>query len=268
MSASDLELDSIKRDLNKLWDSAQPNLEARKFSARLINLLNSGSIRAANKCHDSWKANEWVKKGILFAFKTFDIKRIDGGFFSYLDKFPLKSVSESSHVRVVPGACIRDGAFLGSGVVVMPAFVNIGSYIGDGTMIDSYVTVGSCAQIGRNCHISSGVVIAGVLEPAQDLPVVIEDNCFIGAGSVVAEGVIVREGCVLAAGVYLTASSRIIDRSTGEVSFGEVPPYSVVVPGSYRLPESDGLSLSCAVIVKKVTSQTRAKTSINELLRT
>ena len=235
--------------------------------------LDGGSFRVAEKGEGGWHVNQWLKKAVLLSFRLNDNALVDaaaGG--PAWDKVPLKWAGwgenrfRDAGFRVVPGAVVRAGAFIGKGCVLMPSFVNIGAYVGEATMVDTWATVGSCAQIGRNVHISGGVGIGGVLEPLQADPVVIEDGCFIGARSEVAEGVIVEEGAVLSMGVYLGASTRIIDRATGEVLRGRVPAYSVVVPGT--MPGKDGgPGLYCAVIVKRVDAQTRAKTGINELLR-
>jgi 2,3,4,5-tetrahydropyridine-2,6-dicarboxylate N-succinyltransferase len=253
--------DFLQGELEKL--SKEPSFDASKAKApveQLITLLNLGQVRAAENLNGVWKVNDWVRSGILLAFKVFLSQHKP----SSEDKMPHR-VIDGLNVRVVPTSCIRDGVFLGPRSVVMPSFLNIGAYIGSGTMIDSYVTVGSCAQIGDNCHISSSVVIAGVLEPPQSLPVIIESGSFIGAGSVISEGVIVREGSVIASGVILTSSTRIVDRVTGSVSFGEVPPYCVVAPGSFKA--GSDLALNCAVVVKRVDAATRRKVGINELLR-
>jgi 2,3,4,5-tetrahydropyridine-2-carboxylate N-succinyltransferase len=236
--------------------------------------LDAGTFRVAEKAGDSWQVNQWLKKAVLLSFRLNDNVVVDGGTPGgpAFDKVPTKfagwdeSRFRAAGFRVVPGATVRRGAHISKGVVLMPSFVNIGAYVGEGTMVDTWATVGSCAQIGANVHISGGVGIGGVLEPLQAGPVVIEDNCFIGARSEVAEGVHVGEGAVLSMGVYLGASTKIVDRATGEIFMGRVPPYAVVVPGT--LPGKDGgPGLYCAVIVKRVDAQTRSKTGINELLR-
>ncbi|HWI84966.1 MAG TPA: 2,3,4,5-tetrahydropyridine-2,6-dicarboxylate N-succinyltransferase [Sphingomonas sp.] len=236
--------------------------------------LDGGTYRVAEKTADGWRVNQWLKKAVLLSFRLNDNVVIDGGTPAgpAFDKVPGKFAGwdearfRAGGFRVVPGSIVRRGAYVGKGAVLMPSFVNIGAYVGENTMIDTWATVGSCAQIGSNVHISGGVGIGGVLEPLQAGPVVIEDGCFIGARSEVAEGVIVGEGAVLSMGVYLGASTRIIDRATGEVLMGRVPPYAVVVPGS--MPGRDGgPNLYCAVIVKRVDAQTRSKTGINDLLR-
>ena len=248
-----------------------------------LDLLDRGAVRVAEKGGDGkWRVNQWLKKAVLLSFRLTDMGIIpfaaaDGARAWGWDKVPLKydrwlpQDFENAQFRAVPGAIVRRSAFVAPNVVLMPSFVNLGARVDSGTMVDTWATIGSCAQIGRHCHISGGAGIGGVLEPLQAGPVIIEDNCFIGARSEVAEGVIVREGSVLSMGVFLGASTRIVDRTTGEVFTGEVPPYSVVVPGTWPgkpLPDSTpGPSLYCAVIVKRVDEKTRTKTSINELLR-
>ncbi|MGZ8299202.1 MAG: 2,3,4,5-tetrahydropyridine-2,6-dicarboxylate N-succinyltransferase [Rhodoplanes sp.] len=245
-----------------------------------LDLLDAGKARVAEKQADgSWHVNQWLKKAVLLSFRLNDMSVIPGapGKAAWWDKVPSKfdGWSETrfrdAGFRAVPGAIVRRSAYIAPGVVLMPSFVNLGAHVDSGTMIDTWSTVGSCAQIGKNCHISGGTGIGGVLEPLQAGPVVIEDNCFIGARAEVAEGVIVREGAVLSMGVFIGASTKIIDRETGAVLQGEVPPYSVVVSGTMAgkpLPDgSPGPGLYCAVIVKRVDAKTRAKTSINELLR-
>jgi 2,3,4,5-tetrahydropyridine-2-carboxylate N-succinyltransferase len=237
-----------------------------------IALLDSGKARVAEPQEGRWVVNEWLKKAVLLHFRTHENVVVDAGFTHFYDKVPLKFAAagesdlRASGVRVVPGAIVRTGAYVAPNVVLMPSFVNIGAYVGAGTMVDTWVTVGSCAQIGRNVHLSGGVGIGGVLEPLQSSPTIIEDDCFIGARSEIVEGVVVEAGCVIAMGVYISQSTRIYDRSNGQIYQGRVPAGSVVVPGS--LPSSDGrYSLACAVIVKRVDAQTRGKTSINDLLR-
>ena len=254
--------------------------EVRDAVAAALGLLDDGKLRVAAKAEDgSWQVRQWLKKAVLLSFRLNDMGPIDGGPGGALwwDKVPSKFANWSANrfreagFRAVPGSIVRHSAFIGRGVVLMPSFVNLGAYVDEGTMVDTWVTVGSCAQIGKNVHLSGGVGIGGVLEPLQANPVVIEDGCFVGARAEVAEGVIVREGAVLSMGVYLGASTKIVDRATGEVFVGEVPAYSVVVPGALPgkpLPDgAPGPSLYCAVIVKRVDAQTRAKTGINELLR-
>ncbi|MEZ5893941.1 MAG: 2,3,4,5-tetrahydropyridine-2,6-dicarboxylate N-succinyltransferase [Parvularculaceae bacterium] len=241
-----------------------------------LALLDAGERRVAEP-HKSgnaieWRVNQWLKKAVLLSFRLNDNKVIEGGAGPWWDKVETKFARwkeddfRKAGFRAVPGAIARRGAYIAPGVVLMPSFVNIGAYVGEGAMVDTWATVGSCAQIGKHCHISGGAGIGGVLEPLQAGPVVIEDNCFIGARAEVAEGVIVRQGSVLSMGVYLGASTKIVHRETGAVLYGEVPPYSVVVSGS--MPSAKGgPSLYCAVIVKQVDERTRAKTSVNELLR-
>ena len=249
---------------------------AREAVEIAIRHLDEGTLRIADRREDGdWQVNQWLKKAVLLSFRLRNNELVpygSGGAAAF-DKVQSKFdywTAETFHAagfRVVPGAIVRRGAFIGKGAVLMPSFVNIGAHVGEGTMVDTWATVGSCAQIGKNVHLSGGTGIGGVLEPLQANPVVIEDGCFIGARSEVAEGVIVREGAVLSMGVYLGASTKIVDRATGEVFIGRVPPYSVVVPGATAgkpLPDgSPGPSLYCAVIVKRVDAQTRAKTAIN-----
>ncbi len=243
-----------------------------------LELLDSGTARVAER-RNSWHVNAWLKQAVLLSFRLNDNAIVDGGpgHGSWWDKVPSKFSGWSAErfkaagFRAVPGAVVRHSAYIAPGVILMPSFVNVGAYVDSGTMIDTWATVGSCAQIGKNCHISGGAGIGGVLEPLQANPVIIEDNCFIGARSEVAEGVVVEEGAVLSMGVYLGASTKIIDRATGETFVGRVPSHAVVVPGSIpgkNLPNgAPGPGLYCAVIVKRVDAQTRAKVSINELLR-
>ena len=245
--------------------------EVRDAVNETLARLDAGTLRVAERADDgAWTVHQWAKQAILLSFRLNANRVMEPG--PYWDKVPLKFEGwdaqrfEQAGFRAVPGSVVRRGAYVAKGVVLMPSFVNIGAYVGEGTMVDTWATVGSCAQIGRNCHISGGAGIGGVLEPLQANPTIVEDNCFIGARAEVAEGVIVREGAVLAMGVYLSASTRIVDRATGEVFRGEVPAYSVVVPGALPDPNG-GPSLYCAVIVKRVDAQTRAKTGVNELLR-
>jgi 2,3,4,5-tetrahydropyridine-2-carboxylate N-succinyltransferase len=274
---------SNQQIIENLWDQKDTinfleDPKAQDAVNSVLNQLDSGSIRVCEKNNDGWNVNQWIKKAILLSFKTKDMGLIKGGpsFESsdtyWWDKVPSKfegwgeSEFKSAGFRAVPNCIVRRSAFIAKSAVLMPCFVNLGAYVGEGTMIDTWSTVGSCAQIGKNCHISGGAGIGGVLEPLQANPVIIEDNCFIGARSEVAEGVIVGEGSVLSMGVFIGASTKIINRDTGEIFMGKVPPYSVVVPGS--MPSSKGnISLYCAVIVKIVDERTRSKTSVNELLR-
>jgi 2,3,4,5-tetrahydropyridine-2-carboxylate N-succinyltransferase len=250
--------------------SITPELEEALADA--IALLDSGRARVAEKRDGQWVVNQWLKKAVLLTFRASENQVVDAGYTRFYDKVPLKYPDWEAHafresgVRVVPPAVVRRGAFVAPNVVLMPSYVNIGAYIDSGTMVDTWATVGSCAQIGRNVHLSGGVGIGGVLEPMQAAPTIIEDDCFIGARSEIVEGVIVEAGCVISMGVFIGQSTRIYDRTTGQTSYGRVPAGSVVVPGS--LPAPDGsYSLACAVIVKRVDAKTRAKTSINELLR-
>jgi 2,3,4,5-tetrahydropyridine-2-carboxylate N-succinyltransferase len=247
----------------------------RKAVDSALTLLDRGEARVAERQMDGmWQVNQWLKKAVLLSFRLNDMSVIAGGpgKAAWWDKVDSKfkgwnaAKFKKAGFRAVPGSVVRHSAYVAPGVVLMPSFVNLGAYVDSSTMIDTWSTVGSCAQIGKNCHISGGVGIGGVLEPLQAGPVIIEDNCFVGARSEVAEGVILREGAVLSMGVFLGASTKIVDRNSGEVLQGEVPPYSVVVPGT--LPGKDGgPGLYCAVIVKRVDERTRSKTSINELLR-
>jgi 2,3,4,5-tetrahydropyridine-2-carboxylate N-succinyltransferase len=237
-----------------------------------MTLLASGRARVAELDGAGWRVNEWLKKAVLLHFRTHDNVVREAGPFRWYDKVGLKHSNydgarfAADGARVVPGAIVREGAYVARDAVLMPCFINVGAYVGEGTMVDTWATVGSCAQVGRNVHLSGGVGIGGVLEPLQARPTIVEDDCFIGARSEVVEGVIVERGSVLSMGVFIGASTRIYDRETREVSYGRVPAGSVVVPGT--LPSSDGThSLYCAIIVKKVDAQTRAKTSINDLLR-
>lgn len=237
-----------------------------------ISLLNTGKARVAEKVQGEWQVNQWLKKAVLLYFRTMDNQIIEGQYQQFFDKVPLKYTSEhqpdyaNDGVRIVPPACVRYGAYVGPNTVLMPSYVNIGAYVDSGAMVDTWATVGSCAQIGKNVHLSGGAGIGGVLEPLQANPTIIEDNCFIGARSEVVEGVIVEEGAVISMGVFLGQSTRIYNRLTGKITYGRIPAGAVVVPGA--LPAEDGThSLYCAVIVKQVDAKTRAKVSINDLLR-
>ena len=239
-----------------------------------IELTDQGKVRVAEKKGGAWVVNQWVKKAILLSFKINKMEILRGPYTSWYDKVPGKSVNwkeedwKNAGYRHVPNGVVRKGSFIAKNAVLMPCFINLGAYVDEGTMIDTWASVGSCAQVGKNCHVSGGAGIGGVLEPIQAGPVIIEDNCFIGARSEIAEGVLVEEGAVISMGVYIGASTKIVDRETGEVSYGKVPAYSVVVPGTLPNKKNpDGPSLYCAVIVKKVDSKTRSKTSINDLLR-
>ena len=235
--------------------------------------LDTGNLRVAEKHGDNWVVNEWLKKAVLLSFTLRETDVVAGGFTKYFDKVPMKYADFDAEdfrregARIVPPACVRRGAFIGRDVILMPSYVNVGAYVDTGTMVDTWATVGSCAQIGKNVHLSGGAGIGGVLEPLQASPTIIEDNCFIGARSEIVEGVIVGAGSVVSMGVYIGQSTRIFDRETGEVTYGYIPPGSVVVSGN--LPSKDGsYSLYCAVIVKQVDAKTRGKVGINELLRT
>lgn len=251
---------------------ATVSAELKSAIGQVIDELDAGRLRVAEKHGDEWVVNQWVKKAVLLSFRIRDNAVLDDGVNRYFDKVDTKFADWSQQrfadagFRVVPGAVARKGSFIARNTVLMPSYVNIGAYVDEGTMVDTWATVGSCAQIGKNVHLSGGVGIGGVLEPLQANPTIIEDNCFIGARSEIVEGVIVGEGSVISMGVYIGQSTKIYDRETGEVHYGRVPPGSVVVSGN--LPSKDGShSLYCAVIVKKVDAQTRSKTSINELLR-
>lgn len=276
-------------DLKSVIENAFENRDEINFSTKgevreavneALNALDKGEARVAEKFQGEWQVHQWLKKAVLLSFRLNDMALIAGGpgeNTNWWDKVPSKFEGwgekefRAAAFRAVPGAVVRRSAYIAKNVVLMPSFVNLGAYVDEGTMVDTWVTVGSCAQIGKNVHLSGGVGIGGVLEPLQANPVIIEDNCFIGARSEVVEGVIVGEGAVLSMGVFISASTKIIDRATGEIHIGKVPPYSVVVPGSLPgKPNSNGSpspSLYCAVIVKTVDAQTRSKTSINELLR-
>jgi 2,3,4,5-tetrahydropyridine-2,6-dicarboxylate N-succinyltransferase len=274
----------LQTTIEAAWD-ARADLSAATTGAvrdavdAALDGLDAGHFRVAQKVDGAWQVNQWLKKAVLLSFRLNDMAPICGGpgGAPWWDKVASKFAGWDADrfgqagFRAVPGSIVRRGAYIAPGAVLMPSFVNLGAYVGEGTMVDTWATVGSCAQIGKNVHISGGTGIGGVLEPLQAGPVIIEDHCFIGARSEVAEGVVVEEGAVLSMGVFLGASTKIIDRATGEVFIGRVPAYSVVVPGSLPgkpLPDgSPGPSLACAVIVKRVDAQTRAKTGINELLR-
>jgi 2,3,4,5-tetrahydropyridine-2,6-dicarboxylate N-succinyltransferase len=274
---------SLQQPIDDLWErrdtlSATTKGEAREMVDAALDALDSGSVRVAEPVDSGWQVNQWLKKAVLMSFRLTDSTPMDGpGGAPVWDKVPMKFAGwgenrfKEAGFRAVPGAVVRRSAYVAPGAVLMPSFVNVGAWVGRNTMVDTWATVGSCAQIGANCHLSGGVGIGGVLEPLQANPVIIEDDCFIGARSEVAEGVVVERGAVLSMGVFIGASTKVIDRATGEIHIGRVPAYSVVVPGSLPgkpLPDgSPGPSLYCAVIVKTVDAQTRAKTSINELLR-
>lgn len=274
-----MELENI---INKAWEireTVTKNSDSKIITAieHTIEHLDQGKIRVSEKKGGEWIVNEWIKKAILLSFRVNEMKALSGPYSSWYDKSHLvkgktAGWTEEDHIkagfRMVPNSPVRKGSFVGKNAVLMPCFINIGGYVDEGTMIDTWSTVGSCAQIGKNCHISGGVGIGGVLEPLQANPVIIEDNCFIGARSEVAEGVIVGEGSVVSMGVYLGASTKIYDRKTKSIFYGKIPPYSVVVAGSMPSDnDKDGPNLYCAVIVKTVDEKTRSKTSVNDLLR-
>jgi 2,3,4,5-tetrahydropyridine-2-carboxylate N-succinyltransferase len=281
MMSVSLDLESAIEEAWEKRDGLSPSSKgpARDAIEAVMARLDEGALRVAEKTGAGWQVHQWVKKAVLLSFRLADMAPIPGGpgGAPWFDKVASKFEGwddarfRKAGFRAVPGAIVRRGAYVAPNVVLMPSFVNLGAYVDSGTMVDTWATIGSCAQIGKNCHISGGVGIGGVLEPIQAGPVVIEDNCFIGARSEVAEGVVVETGAVLSMGVFLGASTKIVDRATGEVLIGRVPAYSVVVPGTLPgkpLPDgSMGPSLACAVIVKRVDAQTRAKTGINELLR-
>ncbi len=274
---------ALQQPIEELWERRESLSSATGGGARgaveaALDLLDSGAARVAEPSGSGWQVNQWLKKAVLLSFRLTDSTAMEGpGGAPVWDKVPLKFTGwgenrfREAGFRAVPGAVVRRSAYVAPGAVLMPSFVNVGAYVGRNTMVDTWATVGSCAQIGANCHLSGGVGIGGVLEPLQANPVIIEDDCFVGARSEVAEGVVVERGSVLSMGVFIGASTKVVDRATGEIHVGRVPPYSVVVPGSLpgrALPDgSPGPSLYCAVIVKTVDEQTRAKTSINELLR-
>ena len=264
----------IEEAFERRADITPRNIETLSRDAILeaIEMLENGTARVAEKVADNWIVNEWLKKAVLLYFRINDNNHIKGGFTNYYDKVPSKYADynsrdfQESGARIVPPASVRKGAYIAANTILMPSYVNIGAYVDEGTMVDTWATVGSCAQVGKNVHLSGGVGIGGVLEPLQASPTIIEDNCFIGARSEVVEGMIVEKGSVISMGVFLSQSTKILDRETGEISYGRIPSGSVVVSGS--LPAKDNShSLYCAVIVKKVDEKTRAKTGINELLR-
>jgi 2,3,4,5-tetrahydropyridine-2-carboxylate N-succinyltransferase len=274
---------ALQQPIEELWErrdtlSSASGGEAKQAVEAALELLDSGAQRVAEPTGAGWQVNQWLKKAVLLSFRLTDSVAMEGpGGSPVWDKVPLKFAGwgenrfREAGFRAVPGAVVRRSAYVAPGAVLMPSFVNVGAWVGRNTMVDTWATVGSCAQIGANCHLSGGVGIGGVLEPLQANPVIIEDDCFIGARSEVAEGVVVERGAVLSMGVFIGASTKVVDRATGQIHVGRVPSYSVVVPGSLPgrpLPDgSPGPSLYCAVIVKTVDEQTRAKTSINELLR-
>jgi len=272
----------LENTINQAWevkDTISKESDSKIITAieNTIESLDQGKIRVSEKKGADWVIHEWIKKAILLSFRVNEMEALSGPYSSWYDKAHLikgktAGWTKEDHIRagfrMVPNSPVRKGSFIGKNAVLMPCFINIGAYVDEGTMIDTWSTVGSCAQIGKNCHISGGVGIGGVLEPLQASPVIIEDNCFIGARSEVAEGVIVGEGSVVSMGVYLGASTKIYDRKTKSISYGKIPPYSVVVAGSMPSDnDKDGPNLYCAVIVKTVDEKTRSKTSVNDLLR-
>jgi len=270
---------SFEKIINEAWENkSQINSKSNKKLLKTINqtieLLDSGKIRVAEKKNSSWITNQWVKKAILLSFRVNEMKTSKGPYSTWFDKIEGKTQKWDKKklikagFRSVPNGVVRKGAFIAKNVILMPSFVNLGAYVDEGTMIDTWASVGSCAQVGKNCHISGGAGIGGVLEPMQANPTIIEDNCFVGARSEVVEGIIVGEGSVLSMGVFVGKSTKIVNRSTGEILFGKIPPYSVVVPGSLPSKNNpDGPALYCVVIIKQVDEKTRSKTSINDLLR-
>ena len=270
------ELEKIINDSFENKDKINTNSEKTIINAinKTIELTDQGKIRVAEKKNGSWEINQWIKKAILLSFRINKMEILRGPYTSWYDKVPGKSVNwkeedwKNAGYRHVPNGVVRKGSFIAKNAVLMPCFVNLGAYVDEGTMIDTWASVGSCAQVGKNCHVSGGAGIGGVLEPLQAGPVIIEDNCFIGARSEIAEGVLVETGSVISMGVYIGASTKIVDRTTGDITYGKVPAYSVVVPGTLPNKKNpEGPSLYCAVIVKKVDAKTRSKTSINDLLR-
>ncbi len=273
-----MNLETIEKSINDAFSNKdkidQSDEKIKKLVNETIELLDQGKIRVAEKRNNKWEVNQWIKKAILLSFKVNKMKASKGPYSTWYDKVEGKTQGWSEEkikqagFRYVPNGVIRKGAFISKNVVLMPSFINIGAYVDEGSMIDTWASVGSCAQVGKNCHVSGGAGIGGVLEPMQANPTIVEDNCFIGARSEIAEGVIIEEGSVLSMGVYIGASTRIVDRATGEIHYGKVPAYSVIVPGSMPNKKNpDGPLLYCAVIVKKVDEKTRSKTSINDLLR-
>ena len=274
-----MNINSFEKIINDAWNNkGQVNSKSNKKLLNAINktidLLDSGKIRVAEKKNNEWFVNQWIKKAILLSFRVNKMKTSKGPYATWYDKIDGKTRNWNEKrfikegFRIVPNAVVRKGAFIAKNVVLMPSFVDLGAYVDKGSMIDTWASVGSCAQIGQNCHISGGAGIGGVLEPIQTSPTIIEDNCFVGARAEIAEGVIIGQGSVLSMGVYIGASTRIVDRATGEIYYGKVPPYSVIVPGAMPSKNNpEGASLYCVIIVKKVDEKTRSKTSINDLLR-
>ena len=271
-------MNEFENIINKAWDerdqvSAKSDQSILDAVSKTIDQVDSGKIRVAEKKDGEWVVHQWIKKAILLSFRINEMQTTPGPYATWWDKVKGKTAGwgKEQHLeagfRMVPNAVIRYGSHVGKNVVVMPSFINIGAFVDEGTMVDTWVTVGSCAQVGKNCHLSGGVGIGGVLEPMQANPTIIEDNCFIGARSEIVEGVIVGEGSVVSMGVFIGQSTKIVYRDTGEIIQGKIPPYSVVVPGSLPAKDGKGPSLYCAVIIKQVDEKTRSKTSINDLLR-
>lgn len=276
--------EKIKHLIDTAWDNRDNlttiNQDVLYAVIDTLTKLDKGQIRVAEKKGTEWICHDWIKKAILLSFKLSSNKLFNNGpstddniGSAWFDKIPLKTHGwnhdefRNARFRSVPGAIVRHSAYVAPNVILMPSFINVGAHVGEGTMVDTWVTIGSCAQIGKNCHISGGVGIGGVLEPLQATPVIIEDNCFIGARSEIAEGVIVEEGAVISMGVFIGASTKIVNRQTGDIIYGRVPAYSVVVPGTLPATNPEMPSLACAVIIKQVDARTRSKTAINELLR-
>lgn len=274
---------NIEETINNYWENINEidflDNKVKNIINQVLSLIDKGELRVAEKTTNGWVVNQWAKKAILLSFKSNDMMLMhggpakNGGQTTWYDKVPSKFSNwtedqyQNANFRSVPGCFVRYASYIAPNVVLMPSFVNLGAYVDSGTMVDTWSTIGSCAQIGKNCHISGGVGIGGVLEPLQANPVIIEDNCFIGARSEIAEGVIVGEGAVISMGVYLGQSTKIYNRETKEITYGKVPPYSVVVSGTLPNTDPEKPGLYCAVIVKQVDSRTRSKTSINDLLR-
>ena len=271
-------MNEFEKNINKAWDNrgkidSQSDQSIINAIKETIKLVDKGKIRVAEKKDNEWIVHQWIKKAILLSFRINEMQTLAGPYATWWDKVKGKTVGwgkeehKKAGFRMVPNGVVRYGSYIAKNVVLMPSFVNVGAYVDEGTMVDTWASVGSCAQIGKNCHISGGAGIGGVLEPMQANPTIIEDNCFIGARSEVVEGVIVGEGSVLSMGVFIGQSTKIVDRETGKVIFGKIPPYSVIVPGSLPSKDGKGPSLYCAVIIKQVDEKTRSKTSINDLLR-
>ena len=275
-------MSNIEKIINNAWENKEQvnqnsDEKLKNTINQIIDELDSGKVRVAEKINGEWITHQHIKKAIMLSFRIYPMESLSGPYSSWYDKAHLlkgktagwtKEDHENAGFRMVPNSPVRKGSFVGKNVVLMPSFVNVGAFVDEGTMIDTWASVGSCAQVGKNCHISGGAGIGGVLEPMQANPTIVEDNCFVGARAEIAEGVIVEKGSVLSMGVYIGASTRVVDRATGKIHYGKVPAYSVVVPGSMPSKNNpDGPSLYCVIIVKKVDEKTRSKTSINDLLR-